>query len=148
MVRTQLDIIMDVEAELARHGYADPSASLFRGCHICLLPHSKLQSATPEGAGDPSQAGVGSSGSGQRLFQSTQALAKAAAATEQALLACQAKRISLQACTLLPLVVEILQAECTSALFLQALLQGPLHTRTHAHKCISVPFCHPCLVSS
>lgn len=98
-MRTQLEVIMDVEAELARHGYADPSASLFRGCHICLLPNPKLQAPVPEGDADPSQAGAGGSRSGQRLFQSTQALAKAAAETEQALLTCQAKRISLQACT-------------------------------------------------
>lgn len=98
-MRTQLDVIMDVEAELARHGYADPSASLFRGCHICLLPSPKLQTPVPEGDADPSQAEAGCSALGQRLFQSTRALAKAAAETEQALLACQAKRMSLQACT-------------------------------------------------
>lgn len=97
-MRTQLDVIMDVEAELARHGYADPSASLFRGCHICFLPHPKLQASPSEGVDDHHQAATASR-SGQRLFQSTREVAKSAADAEQALLACQAKRTSLEACT-------------------------------------------------
>ena len=95
---------MDVEAELALHGYSDPSASLFRGCQICLLPPSALltpptlQPSAPERSGSPQ----GSSMSEHRLFQSTRELANSAADTEQALRDCQAKRVSLQARSLLP----------------------------------------------
>lgn len=91
VMRTPLEVIMDVEAELAMHGYADPSTSLFRGCNICLLPLPKLQSTDSAGAASSDTAQ-------QRLFQSTQDIAKAAAETEQALLECQARRLSLQAC--------------------------------------------------
>lgn len=104
VMRTPLDVIIDVEAELALHGYSDPSASLFRGCHICLLPPSALlppstlQPSVPDTSGSPQ----GSSMSEQRLFQSTQDLARSAADTEQALRDCQAKRVSLQAWSLLP----------------------------------------------
>ena len=45
---------MDVESELALHGYADPPTSLFRGCHICFLPLIKPQRAAETGAADDS----------------------------------------------------------------------------------------------
>lgn len=95
-MRTPLEVIMDVEAELVLHGYSDPSASLFRGCHICPLVPSALPPPSAPGTSDRPQAG-GSSAPEQRLFQSTQELAKEAADTEQALRDCQAKRVSLQA---------------------------------------------------
>ena len=104
VMRTPLEVIMDVEAELALHGYPDPPASLFRGCHICLLPPSALQ-ASPSERGNSTQAAAYSIPEA-RLFQSTRELAKSAADTELALVECQAKRVSLQvlACLLMALV--------------------------------------------
>lgn len=95
---------MDVEAELALHGYSDPSASLFRGCQICLLPPSALlnPSTLQPSALERSDSPAGSSKSEQRLFQSTRELANLAADTEQALQDCQAKRVSLQVWSLSP----------------------------------------------
>ena len=110
VMRTPLEVIMDVEAELALHGYSDPSASLFRGCHICLLPSSplpppsSLQPSASQGTGSPQ----GSSVSEHRLFQTSWELAQVAADTEQALLECQARRVSLQAC---PLLAQRLDSE-------------------------------------
>ena len=95
-MRTPLEVIMDVEAELALHGHSDPSASLFRGCHICLLPPSALPPPSAPDTSDSPQAGS-SCAPEQRLFQSTRELAQSAADAEQALRDCQAKRVSLQA---------------------------------------------------
>lgn len=82
-MRTSLEVIMDVEAELALHGYAEPSASLFRGCQVCLLtlPQSKPVSMPPNTG---------------NLFQSTLDATQAAAATREALQDCQGKRTALQ----------------------------------------------------
>jgi len=88
---------MDVESELALHGYADPSTSLFRGCHLCFLPLDKPHtSLSSDAAASGSDAAAVSTSAGRRLFQSTVDVAKAAAATQEALLDCQAKRVSLQ----------------------------------------------------
>ena len=81
-MRTSLDVIMDVEAELALHGYADPSASLFRGCQVCLLTLPQSTPSAPANTGN--------------LFPCTLAAAQAAAATHEALQECQAKRVALQ----------------------------------------------------
>lgn len=98
-MRTPLEVIMDVESELALHGYADPSASLFRGCHLCFLPLHTPQPNPPNHPDAPTgitpPAAVSASAE-SRLFQSTVDVAKAAAATQQALLECQARRVSLQ----------------------------------------------------
>lgn len=102
---------MDVEAELALHGYSDPSASLFRGCHICLLPPSALPPPSAPDTGDLPQAG-GSSAPEQRLFHSTREIAKSAADTEQALQDCQAKRVSLQAMITFPLYLRNQHLRC------------------------------------
>lgn len=83
-MRTPLDVIMDVEAELALQGLADPSASLFRGCIVCLLPLPRKE---------PTAAASQASGS---LFQSTVEAMQAAAASQQALQECQAKRAALK----------------------------------------------------
>ena len=93
VMRTPLDVIMDVESELALHGYADPSTSLFRGCHLCFLPLGRA-----DALGKPANiiecAAVNAAG--RRLFQSTSDVARAAAATQTALEACQARRVLLQ----------------------------------------------------
>lgn len=80
---------MDVEAELALHGYADPSASLFRGCQICILSVPKSEAPSSLATTD-------------NLFQSTMDVAKAAAATQVALQECQLKRVALQVFCLEP----------------------------------------------
>ena len=124
VMRTSLEVIMDVEAELAMHGYADQSTSLFRGCHICLLHLPKLQSS----ASDSTQA-ASSEAAGQRLFQSTQDIAKAAADTQQALLDCQARRLSLQAwlyisCGFEQSMAQASQCPCQSSSILAPCLCG------------------------
>ena len=100
-MRTALEVIMDVESELALHGYADPCTSLFRGCHLCFLPlhdpqhqpHPAIASDAPNAGGQPA---AGSAAAESRLFQSTVDAAKTSAATQAALLDCQARRVALQ----------------------------------------------------
>ena len=86
-MRTSLDVIMDVEAELALHGVADLSISLLRGCQVCLLTRPQPK---PASAPQPHNPG--------NLFQSTLDFAQAAAATQEALQECQVKRAALQVC--------------------------------------------------
>ncbi|DBA86388.1 TPA: hypothetical protein ACH3X2_005613 [Trebouxia sp. C0005] len=101
VMRTALEVIMDVESELALHGYADPCTSLFRGCHLCFLPlhdpqhqpHPAIASDAPNAGGQPA---AGSAAAESRLFQSTVDAAKTSAATQAALLDCQARRVALQ----------------------------------------------------
>ena len=81
-MRTPQEVILDVEAELALLGLANPSASLFRGCSVCLLPVSE---------NEPASVPAGSS----KLYLSTLQAMQAAAASQQALQACQAKRAAL-----------------------------------------------------
>ena len=93
VMRTPLDVIMDVESELALHGYPDPSTSLFRGCHLCFLPLGRAD-ALGKPANISECAAVNAAE--RRLFQSTSDVARAAAATQTALEACQARRVVLQ----------------------------------------------------
>ena len=86
-MRTSLDVIMDVEAELALHKTADLSISLLRGCQLCLLT---LPPPKPTSTTQPLDTG--------NLFQSTLDFVWAAAATQRALQECQVKRAALQVC--------------------------------------------------
>lgn len=100
-MRTALEVIMDVESELALHGYADPCTSLFRGCHLCFLPlHDPQHQPQPAVASDAPNAGgqpaAVSAAAESRLFQSTVDAVKTGAATQAALLDCQARRVALQ----------------------------------------------------
>lgn len=99
-MRTALEVIMDVESELALHGYADPCTSLFRGCHLCFLPlHKPQHQPQPAIASDAphaSQPAAVSTAAGSRLFQSTVDAAKTVAVTQAALLDCHVRRVALQ----------------------------------------------------
>ena len=108
--RTALDVIMDVESELALHGYADPSTSLFRGCHLCFLPLTQPQhaantaaaiaalthAASAEAASHTPAASGHAGSSKNQLFESALQAAARACATQEALMQCQAKRVALQ----------------------------------------------------
>ncbi|DBA75732.1 TPA: hypothetical protein ACH3X1_010149 [Trebouxia sp. C0004] len=101
VMRTALEVIMDVESELALHGYADPCTSLFRGCHLCFLPlHDPQHQPQPAIASDAPNAGgqpaAVTAAAESRLFQSTVDAMKIGAATQAALLDCQARRVALQ----------------------------------------------------
>lgn len=114
-MRTPLEVIMDVEAELALHGYADPSASLFRGCHLCFLPlHTPQPKPTdhPHAPTGITPSAAVSAGAESRLFQSTVDVAKAAAATQQALLECQARRVSLQVSPVQHALLDVVPVDC------------------------------------
>ena len=104
-MRTALEVIMDVESELALHGYADPCTSLFRGCHLCFLPlhdpqHDPHHPPQPAVASDAPNAGsqpaAVSAAAESRLFQSTVDAVKIGTATQAALVDCQARRVALQ----------------------------------------------------
>ena len=124
-MRTALEVIMDVESELALHGYADPCTSLFRGCHLCFLPlhapqhdpqhhpqhdyqhqpqhdpqHDPQHQPQPAIASDAPNAGsqpaAVNAAAESRLFQSTMDAVKIGAATQAALVDCQARRVALQ----------------------------------------------------
>ncbi len=100
-MRTALEVIMDVESELAMHGYADPCTSLFRGCHLCFLPlhdpqhhpQPAIASDSPNAGGQPAAVRAAAE---SRLFQSTVDAVKLGAATQAALVDCQARRVALQ----------------------------------------------------
>ena len=104
-MRTALEVIMDVESELALHGYADPCTSLFRGCHLCFLPlhdpqHDPHHPPQPAVASDAPNAGsqpaAVCAAAESWLFQSTVDAVKIGAATQAALVDCQARRVALQ----------------------------------------------------
>ncbi len=104
-MRTALEVIMDVESELALHGYADPCTSLFRGCHLCFLPlhvpqhhpqHHPQPAIASEAPNAGSQPAAVSAAAESRLFQSTLDAVTIGAATQAALVDCQAKRVALQ----------------------------------------------------
>ena len=100
-MRTALEVIMDVESELALHGYADPCTSLFRGCHLCFLPlhdpqHQPQPAVASVAPNAGSQPAAVSAAAESRLFQSTVDAVKIGAATQAALVDCQARRVALQ----------------------------------------------------